>query len=169
MIAVKVNSALHFSESDLEGEIATEESVSRQAVVAARHIDIRSGRIWRREPRWVGEVEELGHINLRGVTFGERRQVPACFDQLQHRGVIGGGMRNVSSLCKWRDYDQRHAKSGASKIAGRIGCRKIARRNAVRLHCGHWDDVIVRCAAFVEAEYEDRILPRRTCHQRVDQ
>src|SRR5205085_11565537 len=49
-------------------------------------------------PRWIGEVEEFRHIDLRGITRGQAGQRKAGFEEFQERGVVGHRMRHVAFL-----------------------------------------------------------------------
>src|SRR5438552_15195118 len=85
-----------------------------------------ASRALRRRDRWghprrVGEIKELRHVHLRGVTLGEAGQAEARLDELKNCGVIGDRVRNVVLLGKRRDHNQRHAEAGYPEFtAGRV-------------------------------------------------
>ena len=121
----------------------------------------------------VHEIEELGHIRLRGVTQGEARQIKPRLDKFQHRRVIHNRVRNVVRFGERRNDDKRHAETGDKKSADRSGIvgadvgtrdvggilNAVGRNSRLRRH------VIVESAGLVETQDENRILPRRACHQ----
>src|SRR5664280_2124806 len=77
-------------------------------------------------------------------------------------------MRNVPRLRKWGDHDDRNAEAGSRK-----GIDVIIRRqyggDGIRDLGGLGSHVVVESAAFIVGENENRILPVRTLHQRIDQ
>jgi len=47
------------------------------------------GRCLRRScPRGIREIEEFGHIHLRGISLGERRHIETGLNKLENRRII---------------------------------------------------------------------------------
>src|SRR5215470_3625016 len=76
---------------------------------------------------------------------------------------------------KWRNYDQWDAETSVIEIAistlaigADVVRRKILWRYTVRRHSGLWRNVIEEISAFVKRKNKNRVLPRRTRHQGVN-
>jgi len=117
------------------------------------------------------EVEELRHIYLRCISFGQSQQAKTGLNQFEDRREIRRGVRNVILLRERRDDEQRNPVTCKSEVASRpraigadVAGKKILRADTIWNHGSSRRNVIVESAAFVVREDEHRILPVRTSH-----
>src|SRR5215469_1777969 len=75
----------------------------------------------------VDEIEELRHVRLGCVAAVEAVKLEALLDELEHRGVIHGRMRDVVGFGEWRNHNERHPKTGARKVTLRIVGMEVSR------------------------------------------
>ena len=49
-------------------------------------------------PGYILEIEELSHVDLCGIPLCQRLQVESRLNELQHRGIVSDGVRDVIFL-----------------------------------------------------------------------
>src|SRR4051812_24000718 len=108
------------------------------------------------DPGWRIKVEELGHIVLGRISRGQRRQVEACFDELQDGGVVTRDMGNKIRLAPWRYQDKRHSEASHVKPGHEVSLTRIeVRRNVVRRRHGYGRNVVVHSTPLIK-DHEKR-------------
>src|SRR6266852_9404917 len=76
----------------------------------------------RRCPWLIREVEEIKQIRLRGITFGQRRQVEPRLKKTDDGSVVHGGVSNIVLPGKGRNDHVGHTKPDLSRKTKLRGC-----------------------------------------------
>jgi hypothetical protein len=70
----------------------------REAIHVTRTIGWLRGRLWWNFPRYINEIEKLGHVHLRCITCRQIRKIETRLNEFQNGGVVGGRVRYIVSL-----------------------------------------------------------------------